>query len=118
MWHYEYIQIAFNNGIVNGTTDTTFEPDALITRQDMVTIVIRTLAKIGKVEVVTGEDEISSELEGFADKDNIADYARENVATAVRNKIILGFEEDGVQLFKPRDNTTRAQAAVVIYRIL
>jgi len=118
MWHYEFIQIAYNNEIVNGTSDTTFEPDTLISRQDMVTMLIRALDKIGRIDVIKSDGEINAELEVFADKDIIADYARSSAATAVRNNIILGFKEDTAQLFKPLDNTNRAQAAVVIHRIL
>ena len=54
----------------------------------------------------------------FADAIDIAGYAQVFVATAVELKIINGTTDDGPLKFKPLNNTNRAEAAVVIYRML
>ena len=51
----------------------------------------------------------------FSDESAVADYALEAVKTMSAAGIINGFD-DGE--FKPADNATRAQAAVVIYRTM
>jgi hypothetical protein len=54
------------------------------------------------------------ELEIFNDKDRIAVWAKKGVAIAAREKIIRGMENGS---FVPAANATRAQAAVMLYRL-
>jgi hypothetical protein len=51
----------------------------------------------------------------FSDNDSIADWAREDVATAVSNQIIKGYPDN---TFKPGGKATRAEAAAVIVNAL
>jgi len=52
-------------------------------------------------------------LDKFSDKGDIADYAADYLATLVKEGLIVG--SDG--RLNPRANTTRAEAAVFMYRI-
>ena len=52
---------------------------------------------------------------GFADKDDISDYALEAAQILYKNGIIAGVDKN---TFAPLGNATRAMAAVVIYRAL
>lgn len=104
-WAKEFIVIANNLGIVNGTGDGCFAPDGLITREQAAKIIYGALT-YGK------ENVISLENEKFADDEYIADYARQAVYYMKESGIISG---KGENKFAPTDNLTRAEAAKMIY---
>jgi hypothetical protein len=62
----------------------------------------------------TGESHESG-LPTFADSEAASEWAREDIQTAVRLGIINGREDNR---FVPKDQTTRAEAAVVMKRLL
>ncbi|MEG2669765.1 MAG: S-layer homology domain-containing protein, partial [Oscillospiraceae bacterium] len=51
----------------------------------------------------------------FTDNEEISDWAVEYVKKSTEAKIINGFEDN---TFRPKANTLREQAMVVIYRLL
>lgn len=99
-WARDYIATAASYGIVNGYDANTFGPDDPITREQMAVVIVRA-AKLAKV----------SEETIFADSADISTWARDAVATAVKNKIMKGFPDN---TFKPKGNATRAEAVTVI----
>ncbi|MEG2378061.1 MAG: S-layer homology domain-containing protein, partial [Clostridia bacterium] len=104
------LAIAKANGIITGFGDNLFNPRGKITRQDMMTIMARALQKSGyKLDTAT-----QGALDAFADSDDIAEYAREAAALLVKNGIIAG--NDG--RLNPTANTTRAEVAVLLSRVL
>lgn len=108
-WSHTYIAKAKAAGFINGYSDTLFGAQDLITRQDMAKI-IYSAAKYKEIKL---EDANSVPL--FADDDAISDYAKEAVYTLKGMEIINGVDE---MCFAPKDNATRAQAAVMLYRLL
>ena len=90
-------------GIINGIGDNKFNPEAEITRQDMMTMTSRALALTG-----------SADLSAFSDAGAIADYAAPHVAAMVADGLIKG-NADGT--INPLGNTTRAEAAVIMQRL-
>ncbi len=110
-YQYDSVMIAKALGVALGDENGNFRPDEPITRQDICTLVYRTMRKMDKVNPeITVEDYIS----GFSDKDSIAPYAVESVAGLIRAKIIIG---DDSGLIRPTDYMTRAEAAVVLNRL-
>ena len=97
-------------GIAQGVGDDKFNPLGTITRQDMMVLTSRILAQVKGLEIAEDADEL---LEGFLDKEEVAGYAAGSVATMVRDSLIQG--SDG--RLNPRGFTTRAEAAVFLYRI-
>ncbi len=91
------------SGILEGVGDNRFNPEATITRQDMMTMLSRALDK-------TGETDLSA----FSDSAQIADYARAGVSAMIAAGVIRG-NADGT--LNPLGNTTRAEAAVIMMRI-
>ncbi|MBQ7036825.1 MAG: S-layer homology domain-containing protein [Clostridia bacterium] len=91
-------------GIINGVGDNKFNPTAQITRQDMMTMTSRALSLAG-----------SADLGSFSDAGLIADYAQTHVSAMVAEGLIRG-NADGT--INPLGNTTRAEAAVIMQRIL
>lgn len=103
-WYLKYVAAAQNNGIVLGDESGAFYPEANITRQDMAVILYRA-AKV----------ERSRATLAFTDSDKISDYATDAVTYLSANGIINGFEDGS---FGPLQNATRAQTAVIIYRLI
>ena len=101
--YYNAILWAVEKGITKGTTETTFDPNAVCTRGQIVTFLFRAS---GDEKVATGID--------FADVAS-GSYCADAVAWAVANKVANGFA-DGT--FRPEATCTRGQAVTFIYRAL
>ena len=101
--YYNAILWAVENGITKGTTDTTFDPNAVCTRGQIVTFLFRAS---GDEKVATGTN--------FADVAS-GSYCADAVAWAVANDVTNGFA-DGT--FRPEATCTRGQAVTFIYRAL
>lgn len=108
-YYFREIAQARALGIAQGTGDNCFRPNDSISRQDMIVFTMRAMEKTGYIQV-TGE---RTELETFKDSALVADYAYEDIAHAVGQGLIVG----GDGKLNPRQNTTRAEAAVFIANI-
>ncbi|MBE7025756.1 MAG: S-layer homology domain-containing protein, partial [Ruminococcaceae bacterium] len=97
-------------GILKGVDEKKFSPYAEITRQDMMTICYRGLQIAGKE---TKAD--MAVLDRFPDKDAIRDYASEAICAMANAGIVKGEPNGNIN---PLGNTTRAEAAVIMNRIL
>ena len=108
-YYAEAVAAAKAAGIVNGNGDGTFAPDSYITRQDMM-IMAKGAAEYKGVVL----NSKLSVLDSFADSDSISAYAKDSVAAMVNAGIVNGTGKN----IEPKGNTTRAQAAVIISKIL
>jgi len=108
-YYYEAVGIAKALGITNGVGNNKFNPYENISRQDMMVLTARAL------EVFKGlkAENDTSILNQFSDNGEISEYAKESLATLVKEELIVGNQN---RLF-PKDKTTRAEAAMFIYRI-
>ena len=106
-WYYKSILLAYKNGLINGKSLMEFDPYANITREEIIKILGSLLIK--KEYKVDNLDA----LDNFSDKAMIADWAKEESVLVVENGLILG--DDGQ--FMPKKDTTRAEAAMVVYRL-
>ena len=104
--YYDYILKANYLGITNGTSENTFSPESEITREQMATMILRTLSA---AEIKT---EAISEI-NFADSNEISDYAKEAVCFMSENGIINGVGENK---FAPKATATREQAILIANR--
>lgn len=108
--YYAYeIAVAKELGITLGTGDKQFRPDATITRQDMMVMTERVLKLLGKLE----KQPSVTVLDKFTDESSIAPYAVNSVAALVKEGLIVGNNNK----IMPKQNTTRAEAAVFLYRL-
>ncbi len=98
-------------GIFKGQGGNAFNPDAEISRQDMMVICARGMRLAGKLS----EEGNTETISGFIDSHLLADYAAEDMAAMVNLGIIKG-NADGT--LNPRGNATRAEAAVIMSRLL
>lgn len=92
-------KLAYGKGKVFGIGEN-------ITREDMAVMCYRTLA-----------EDTPDIREGivFDDGDNVSDYAKESVEKLYKKGIMNGMDNN---LFVPKANATRAQAAVIIYNLI
>ena len=97
---------AYSEGIVKGMTDTTFEPNTAISRQQIVTILYR----YDKAEKVA-EDHLA----GFADAKTVSNFAKDAMNWAIANGIVNGVTPATLE---PAATTTRAQICAIMMRYL
>ncbi|WP_342542151.1 S8 family serine peptidase [Paenisporosarcina sp. FSL H8-0542] len=109
-WAFAGIEAAYRAGIVNGKTKDSFNPDALITREEIAAIVVRAV----KYQDATLLKDVDSS-KSFADDKAIGDFAKVSVKQAVGLGIITGRSGNK---FDPKANATRAEAGVMLYRAL
>lgn len=107
-WYSGAVAWAAEAGIVFGSNGV-FDPDAPITREALCTIVSRFLKEIG-YEL----DEVA-DAEGFADIDEVSDWARADVERALKTGLMLG--EPG-QIISPTSYITRAEVAIILQRLV
>ena len=113
-YYYDAVCIAKGLGIAKGDEKGRFNPNANLTRQDAMTLVDRTMDVLGK----NLKDGTASDLSKFTDRSAISSYAYTSVATLVKAGAITGYTQNGVTKFKPKENLSRAEMAVILYRVM
>lgn len=110
-WFAPYVAAAAQLKIINGRSASKFDPNATITRAEMATMIARAL-KVSKGAADVAN--VDAALKGFADASKINATLKDGVAFAATHKIVIG----NAGKFLPKNNATRAEAAVIIYRAL
>ena len=80
---------AYALGITKGTAETTFTPNAEITREQMATMLTRALSKAG----INTEYDITNTTR-FADDNDLSDWGRPSVYFMVKEEIIKGIGDN------------------------
>ncbi|MDX8344126.1 S8 family serine peptidase [Rossellomorea sp. YZS02] len=109
-WAYAGIEAAYRAGIVKGSLDGSYNPDAEINRQEMATMIVRAV-KYKDASLVKGLESDNK----FKDDSSISAFAKESVYQANELGIIKGRADHS---FDPKADTTRAETAVMLYRML
>ena len=103
-WFYDVVNCAYSAGIVSGDGKN-FLPNNEIKREDAAVILSN---------VLKGYSIPEDEKAEFADNQNISVYAQESVKELAAKNILNG--SDG--FFNPKNSLTRAEAAVLIYKVM
>ncbi len=102
---------AYKLGITNGTTDITFEPYSDITREDLATMLCRTIKKYSNSSWTLENDSNyyldTSGVKKYADDSDISDYAKPSVYYMTKLGIIKGIDSTH---FAPKNVTARQEA--------
>ncbi len=106
-WYAKAVAWAAANGVVNGTSPTTFHPNDPITREQMAAILYR-YASFKGYDVTQKAD-----LAGFTDAAQISDYAKDPMAWANKAGLIGGVSATTLQ---PQGSAIRAQVATILMR--
>ncbi|MGI6197256.1 MAG: InlB B-repeat-containing protein [Eubacteriales bacterium] len=104
-WFYEPVARAYQMGAINGTSDTTFDPNSYITREQVFLVLARVLC-------ISGTDEQA--LARFTDADKISSWAKNGIIGMVEKSYVNGYPDGS---FRPQDNITRAELAQAFHNI-
>ena len=102
-----YAQWANLNGIVTGTSDTTFSPRGAISRQDICKVLYEYLTDYKGMSLPTGSA-------GFKDAAKVSSYARTAVNAMAAIGVITGDQNGN---FNPTTAATRAEVAAIFMRL-
>ncbi|MFD0674544.1 S-layer homology domain-containing protein [Cohnella sp. GCM10027633] len=105
-WYAEPIDIAYSLGIVKGKSGNAFGTDDPIKREDIAVMLDRALASTPGGDTLAGA--------ALTDAGAISGYAKDAVDRLRAAGLFVGFD-DGT--FRPQAACSRAEAAVLIYRI-
>lgn len=106
-YYYDELVIAKELGIVTGLEDATFRPNGEISRQDMMVLTARALEASGK------QIQASGVINVYPDEASISSYAKDSALSLIKFGVVNG--KNGS--IAPNDALTRAEAAVILYRI-
>ena len=101
-WYEKAVIWCYNAGVINGVTDTTFVPDASVTREQMVSMLFR----------YSGDSAPTGSLQ-FTDAARVSPYAVPAVIWAVQNGIVDGMSDGS---FSPKGEATRGQLAKILHK--
>ena len=102
-WAKDAIAWAYEAGIVNGKTPTTFDPNADVTREQMVAMLYRYM----------DSPAVSGDLSAYTDAASVSSYAVDAFVWAVDNGIITGRT---ATTLAPKGAATRAELATILHR--
>ncbi|RAV21050.1 S-layer homology domain-containing protein [Paenibacillus contaminans] len=112
-WFAGAVGAASKADIVDGFEDNTFRPDETITREQMAVMMLRALRFTGQHHAVVGKQ--NSVLAAFDDHEEISAWAKASVEQIVQAGLMNGVTS---KHFAPNEHATRAEAAVVVKRLL
>ena len=102
-WYFDYIYDVYEKGMMNGISDTLFNPEGFLTREDFVTVLWRM------------EDSPKTDFENnFTDVKSDAYYANA-IDWAFENGVVEGYSEE---YFGVNRNITREEIATILYRYI
>lgn len=103
-WYCDAVNYVFENGLMNGTSDTVFSPNATTSRGMIVTILYR----------LAGSPDLPESNWGYPYADvDVAAYYSTPVYWARMNDLVTGYSDTQ---FGPDDAITREQMAAILYR--
>ena len=109
-WYQHSIVWAYQNGIVSGTSATTFEPEAPVTREQIAVILM------GYADMVQHLKHTwtPADLSAFPDGASVSDWAQAAMADAVALELISGAETDDGIFLQPQGDAAREQVATIV----
>ena len=112
-WSYYYIEAAVQLGIISPLDyGGKLEPQSVINRQEIATMLSRALEGFGNT-IDRGLSRTS-----FIDDDNIALWVKPNIQLVYEKELMKGYATEAGFSFNPLQTTTRAEAALIIYRLI
>lgn len=112
-WYWGVVATAYSYGLVNGRTETMFDPDGTITRQEAASMVARAAKHCG-MDTEMSEYAIQNTLTLFGDYPSVSGWARESVAFCYDTNIL----DQSDWNIEPTRNITRSEVAEMLYHLL
>lgn len=101
VWYYDDLKYAYDNGLLNGTSENTFTPEGNVTRGQVVTVLYR----------LAGEPSVKGKTCPFTDLKG--EWSKDAIIWAYNCGIAKGFTETS---FGENVNVTREQLASFLFR--
>jgi predicted extracellular nuclease len=112
-WYAGSVGVAASQALIEGFENGTFMPNEEITREQMAVMATRAMKFAGKTpEASTSTDSL---LTKFQDQNKISTWARNEIMASMKASIMDGMSDT---VFAPDQQATRAQAAVMLKRLL
>ena len=109
-WYTNAVAWAYQNGITSGVSQTAFDPDGTVTREQLVAMLYRfRTMQGGNVTNVNGQI-----LDSYGDAANVSDWAHLSFCWSVQNGIINGVNGE----LQPKGFANRAQIATILMRYM
>ena len=112
-WYWSSVATAYSYGLVSGRTETMFDPNGMITRQEAASMVARAAKHCG-MDTEMSEYAIQNTLTLFSDYPSVSGWARESVAFCYDRNIL----DQSDWNIEPTRNITRSEVAEMLYHLL
>ncbi len=113
-WYYGIVATAAAKGIVQGYSSTSFGPNDLITREQLVTMFVRAMELKGWATPSQASGGITMMNSQFTDAGQVASWAQQDMGIAVADGLVKGRTPTTIV---PLGVTTRAEACVWVARL-
>jgi N-acetylmuramoyl-L-alanine amidase len=113
-WFYGAVGVSWKLDLVKGLQDGSFAPNENITREQMASVINRSMLLVNGNEQVS-DSEATQILSTYKDQDTISQWAKPELATAIKAGLFNGMSDSTLD---PQNTGTRAQAAALIYRLM
>ena len=110
-FYSEAVAWAYEMGVVNGITETTFAPYEELTREQLTAILYRYAGNVLGLDVSAKAD-----LSAYPDVERIADYAVDAFAWAVAAGLVNGVLRENAVILDPLGVASRIQIAAIFHR--
>ena len=110
LWYTDAIAWAAEENIVSGMGEGLFDPEGLLTREQLALILYRYSGATARQD--------DSLFGSFADGETVSPWALEAVYWAVSEGLIGGTIEEEILYLNPQSSATRAQVATILMRYL
>lgn len=104
-WYYDYFSRAVALGLFSGTSDTTMSPNALVTREQAVTVLARVFG-------INGRDR--KNIYRFADWNDVSGWSAKYFSAMIEARLVSGTNVG----LEPKAMLTRRELAQMLYRSL
>lgn len=104
----ESIYTAYNNNIIYGYSEDLFGPDNILTREQLITMVIRIYDKLNKNDEEINIDTVKIP---FKDKEQISSWALDSLKKAYTLKLVVGTTDNTIEA---KRDITRMEAEIVL----
>jgi hypothetical protein len=108
-WAASAIQTSYTTGFMSGYPGNVFEPTQNIPR-------VQVLVSLANGLNYSASQAPETILQSYADASGIPNYARNSVAAATENRLVVNYPN--VQFLNPNQTATRAEVAAFIYQSL
>ena len=112
-WYYPYIKTASGYGIINGVSDTEFDPEGKITREEAAVMVARA-AKLCGMHTEIDTFAARNLLAGYIDYVKASDWAVSALAFCSKEDIL----DNTVLELRPQEAVRRGEIAQMLYTML